>query len=159
MRTSENWRLGSAGLSMTQMSFGGAPLGSMRTMVPDDAAAATLEAAWTAGIRYYDTAPWYGRGLSEQRLGSFLKAQPRDQFVLSTKVGRVLRPAGDPAAFDPAPWAGGLPFEVVFDYSYDGIMRSFEDSLHRLGLTSVDLLVLHDLDSGLHGQALASHLL
>ena len=157
MRPTDHRRLGSTGLSLTQMGFGGAPLGSMRTIVSDDAAAATLGAAWAAGIRYYDTAPWYGRGLSEQRLGSFLKAQPRDQFVLSTKVGRVLRPAGDPAAFDPAPWAGGLPFEVVFDYSYDGIMRSFEDSLHRLGLTSVDLLLIHDLDSGHHGQALEAH--
>src|SRR5258708_9535475 len=69
----------------------------------------------------------------------------------------VLRPAVDPDAFDPAPWAGGLKFEVVFDYSYDGIMRSFEDSLHRLGLTSVDLLLIHDLDSGHHGQALEAH--
>jgi D-threo-aldose 1-dehydrogenase len=157
MRPTDQRRLGSTGLSLTQMGFGGAPLGSMRTVVSDAAAEATLGAAWDAGIRYYDTAPWYGRGLSEQRLGNFLKAQPRDRFVLSTKVGRVLQPASDRAPFDPAPWAGGLPFEVVFDYSYDGIMRSFEDSLHRLGLTSVDLLLIHDLDSGYHGQALEAH--
>ncbi len=157
MRPTDRRPLGSTGLSLTQMGFGGAPLGSMRTIVSDDAAAATLEAAWAAGIRYYDTAPWYGRGLSEQRLGTFLKDQPRDQFVLSTKVGRVLQPASDRAPFDPAPWAGGLPFEVVFDYSYDGIMRSFEDSLQRLGLTSVDLLLIHDLDSGYHGQGQEAH--
>jgi D-threo-aldose 1-dehydrogenase len=139
------------------MGFGGAPLGSMRTIVSEVEAAATLEAAWTAGIRYYDTAPWYGRGLSERRLGRFLRDQPRDQFVLSTKVGRVLQPANDPASFDPAPWAGGLPCDVVFDYSYDGIMRSFENSLQRLGMTSVDVLLIHDLDSGYHGQALEAH--
>src|SRR5258708_20421893 len=103
MRPTDHRRSGSTGLSLTQMGFGGAPLGSMRTIVSDDAAAATLGAAWAAGIRYYDTAPWYGRGLSEQRLGSFLKAQPRDQFVLSTKAGRVLRPAAHPPPLTPAP--------------------------------------------------------
>lgn len=140
-------------LELPQLGLGGAPLGSMRTIVSDEAAAATLRAAWEAGVRYYDTAPWYGRGLSERRFGSFLKDQPRDQFVLSTKVGRVLRPVRDLAHFEPAPWAGSLPFDVVFDYSYDGIMRSFEDSLQRLGLTSIDLLLIHDLDPGYHHPA------
>ncbi len=146
MRPTERRSLGSTGLQVTQMGLGTAPLGSMQQVVSDEAAAATLHAAWDAGIRYYDTAPWYGRGLSERRVGTFLSEESRDQFVLSTKVGRLLLPAADPTRFDPTPWVGGLPYEAVFDYTYDGIMRSYGDSLERLGLSSIDLLLIHDLD-------------
>jgi D-threo-aldose 1-dehydrogenase len=111
--------------------------------VDDDVANATLQCAWDAGLRYFDTAPWYGRGLSEHRFGRFLRDKNRTEFTLSTKVGRVLR-AKD--GLDPAPWVGGLPFYVVFDYTYDGIMRSYEDSLQRLGMPRVDMAVIHDLD-------------
>ena len=141
------------GVHLTEIGLGGAPLGSMRTLVSEEDATATLAAAWESGIRYFDTAPWYGRGLSERRFGTFLAGKPRDQFVISTKVGRLLQPLTDPKHFDPAPWAGSLPFDTAFDYTYDGIMRAFEDSLQRLGLPSIDLLLVHDLDSGYHRPA------
>lgn len=150
MRSTDRRRLGSTGVQLTQMGVGGAGLGSMRTLISDEVACSVLRSAWDAGIRCYDTAPWYGRGLSERRVGGFLKDLPRRDFVLSTKVGRRLRQADDPDAFDPAPWVGGLPFEVVFDYTYDGIMRSYEDSQQRLGIPSIDILLIHDLDSWYH---------
>jgi D-threo-aldose 1-dehydrogenase len=143
-------QLGRTGVEVTQLGFGGATIGGLFERAADDAAHATLVAAWDAGLRYFDTAPWYGRGLSELRVGRFLGSQPRTEFVLSTKVGRVLRAPVDIARFDPAPWVGGLPFEVVFDYSHDGIMRAYEDSLQRLGLPRVDLAIIHDLDYGYH---------
>jgi len=110
----------------------------------------TLQTAWDSGIRYFDTAPFYGYGKSEHRLGHFLRQQPRDDFVLSTKVGRVLKATRDLKSFDKEMWVGGLPFEHAFDYSYDGIMRSYEDSLQRLGLNAIDLLLIHDLDYFFH---------
>jgi D-threo-aldose 1-dehydrogenase len=142
--------LGRHGLTVSQLGLGGAPLGEMRERVDEAQAWATLQAAWDAGVRYFDTAPWYGRGLSEHRFGRFLSRRPREEFSLSTKVGRVLRPARDPQRFDTTPWVGGLPFKVEFDYTYDGIMRSYEDSLQRLGLARVDALVVHDLDHWFH---------
>ena len=144
-------RLGKSGVELTAMGFGGAPLGELFTRVSDADAEATLQAAWDCGIRYFDTAPWYGRGLSEHRFGRFLYRQPRADFVLSTKVGRVLRAPPDPDGFDTGFWTGGLHFDHVFDYSYDGIMRSYEDCLQRLGMNRIDLLVIHDLDYWHHG--------
>jgi D-threo-aldose 1-dehydrogenase len=142
--------LGRTGVPVTQLGFGGAPIGELFTVITDSDAQSTQDAAWEAGIRYYDTAPWYGRGLSEHRMGQALWRRPRDQYVISTKVGRVLRPVRDPTTFDRSPWTGGLPFQHHFDYSYDGVMRSFEDSLQRLRLTRIDLLVIHDLDHQHH---------
>jgi len=139
-------RLGKSGVELTAMGFGGAPLGELFTRVDEGAAAATLKAAWDAGIRYFDTAPWYGRGQSEHRFGRFLYRQPRPDFVLSTKVGRVLKAPRRPEAFETGFWAGGLHFDHVFDYGYDGIMRAYEDCLQRLGMNRIDLLVIHDLD-------------
>ena len=139
-------RLGKSGVELTQLGFGGAPLGDLFTRVEDGVAERTLQAAWDGGIRYFDTSPWYGRGQSEHRFGRFLYRQPRAELVLSTKVGRVLRRPARPDTFDTGFWAGGLPFEHVFDYSYDAIMRSFEDSLQRLGMNRIDLLIIHDLD-------------
>lgn len=138
--------LGRTGVPLTQLGFGGASIGELFTVIGDNDAQATQDAAWESGIRYYDTAPWYGRGLSEHRMGQALWRRPRDQYVISTKVGRILRPAPDPTTFNRSPWTGGLPFQHHFDYSYDGVMRSFEDSLQRLRLTRIDLLVIHDLD-------------
>ncbi|MEZ4733608.1 MAG: aldo/keto reductase [Caldilineaceae bacterium] len=103
-----------------------------------------------AGVRYFDTAPYYGYTKSEHRVGYFLRQQPRQDFVLSTKVGRVFKATRNLATFDKGSWVGGLPFEFDVDFSYDGIMRSFEDSLQRLGLPSIDLLVIHDLDFYFH---------
>ncbi len=95
-------------------------------------------------MRYYDTAPWYGRGLSELRLGAFLRSKPRDAFLLTTKVGRTLKRPRDPETFDRSPWVGGLSFDALFDYSYDGVMRSYEQALQRLGVPVVDGLIIHD---------------
>ena len=103
-------------------------------------------------MRYLDTSPWYGRGLAEHRLGRALYRKPRSETVVSTKIGRVLRrPLGANAIKDQ--WPGGLAFRPVFDYGYDGVMRSFEDSLQRLGINSVDLLLVHDLDPWDHNEA------
>lgn len=151
-------RLGRTGLPVTALGLGGAPLGDLFERLPESQADAVVEAAWDAGVRLYDTAPWYGHGLSEHRLGRFLRGRERSAFTLSTKVGRVYSRARDLARFSTEPWAGGLPFELRFDYRHDGILRSYEDSLQRLGLPRVDLLVIHDLDPGYHPpDALAAH--
>ena len=139
-------RLGRTDVMLPQLGLGGGPLGDLFSKVTDADAEATLAAAWAAGIRYYDTAPWYGRGQSEHRFGRHLYSRPRNDFVLSTKVGRLLRVPASLDKFDPGIWTGGLPFEIRWDYSYDGIMRSYEDSLQRLGLPSIDMLIIHDLD-------------
>ena len=102
-----------------------------------------VEAAWSAGIRFFDTAPQYGNGLAEQRLGAILRAKPRDEFVLATKVGRLLR-AGAPAQSDTFP--GAPPLNPVFDFSYDGVMRSVEESVTRMGIDRIDILHIHDPD-------------
>jgi D-threo-aldose 1-dehydrogenase len=138
--------LGKSGVPLTQLGFGGAPLGELFVRVDEPTAAATLQAAWDSGIRYYDTAPWYGRGLSEIRSGRFLNQQPRSDFVLSTKVGRWFYPPAKPDEFDTGFWKGGLKFEHAHDFTYDGIMRAYEQSQMRLGLNRIDLLVIHDLD-------------
>ncbi|HSA80935.1 MAG TPA: aldo/keto reductase, partial [Geminicoccaceae bacterium] len=106
----------------------------------------TVEAAYAAGIGFFDTSPWYGNGKSEHRLGRVLRTKPRESFVLSTKVGRVYFRPEDPKTFRHARWAGGLPFDLRFDYTKDGVLRSYQDSLMRLGLTTVDALLIHDLD-------------
>jgi D-threo-aldose 1-dehydrogenase len=117
-----------------------------------------MDAAWAAGVRYYDTAPWYGRGLSEHRLGGFLRTKPRSEFKITTKVGRQLVRPKDPVHFDRSPWVGGLNFEVLWDYSYDGIMRSYAQALQRLALDTVDALVIHDLDQAYHAEHFAPRL-
>lgn len=139
-------RLGNGGLKFTELGFGTAPLGNLYRAISDEDARAILDRAWEAGVRYYDTAPLYGLGLSETRLNPFLRSKPRHEYVLSTKVGRLLR------AVDPKDRTGfGKWFEVparveVYDYSYDGVMRSLEFSLERLGVDRVDILYAHDLD-------------
>jgi D-threo-aldose 1-dehydrogenase len=151
-------RVGKTSLELPVFGLGTAHLGELYGKVDEADSRATMDAAWGAGVRYYDTAPWYGRGLSEHRLGGFLRTKPRDQFQITTKVGRTLHRPADPKTFDSGPWAGGLKFEVKFDYSYDGIMRSYEQALQRLALDTVDALVIHDLDVAYHGAELqASH--
>jgi D-threo-aldose 1-dehydrogenase len=139
-------RLGRTDVHVSQLGFGGAGLGDLFTVVPDDDATATLKAAWDGGVRYFDTSPWYGRGQSEHRFGRALYRQTRADYVISTKVGRLFRPVHHAESFEGGFWTGGLPFRHRFDYSYDGVMRSFEDSLQRLGLPRIDLLLIHDLD-------------
>lgn len=144
--------LGRTKLRLTQLGFGGAPLGNLFAPIAEPEADALIAAAWDAGLRYFDTAPLYGFGLSEHRVGRFLRGQDRDAFVLSTKVGRINRPS---TRRDPK-WPGALPFEPVFDYGYDAVMRSFEDSLQRLGVDRVDILLIHDVDADSIGSAEAA---
>ena len=142
--------IGKTTAQVTPFGFGSAPLGELFENVSEEKAQQTLQAAWDAGVRYFDTAPYYGYTKSEHRVGHFLRQQPRQEFVISTKVGRVFKAARHWPSFDKGGWVGGLPFEFVVDFSYDGIMRSFEDSLQRLSLPSIDLLVIHDLDFYFH---------
>jgi D-threo-aldose 1-dehydrogenase len=149
-------RRGDGGLAFTEIGFGAAPLGNLFRAIPEDEAQAVLTAAWDAGLRYYDTAPLYGYGLSETRLNHFLRGKPRDEYVLSSKVGRLLRPcrAGE------APDGAGKWFDVparkeAYDYGYDGVMRSLEFSLERLGVDRIDILYAHDLDVFTHGSEAA----
>ncbi|MET4798669.1 aldo/keto reductase [Bradyrhizobium sp. LB11.1] len=133
------------GLDVTAIGLGSAPLGGLFSAVSDADAAATLAAGWSAGIRFYDTAPLYGFGLAERRLGAFLRQQPRESYAISTKVGRLLR-APDGAAAEDDHYKGAPALRPQFDFSYDGVMRSLEESLARLGLDRVDVLLVHDPD-------------
>ncbi len=137
--------VGRTGVEVTELGFGGASIGELFVRVSEHDSLATIDGAWDAGVRYFDTAPWYGRGLSELRTGNGLRDHPRSDYALSTKVGRYLRPASV-EGFDGSPWLGGAPNEVVFDYTYDGIMRSVEQSRLRLGITRFDIAFIHDLD-------------
>jgi D-threo-aldose 1-dehydrogenase len=149
--------IGQTTLKVPIFGYGAAHLGELYTLVPEEQSQTTLDGAWAAGVRYFDTAPWYGRGLSEHRVGAFLRAKPRAEFTVTTKVGRTLHRPKDPAALDRGPWLGGLRFEVRFDYTYDGIMRSYEQALQRIALDTVDALVIHDLDAGFHGDMQATY--
>ena len=142
--------LGRTGIVVSELGFGGAPLGDLYGRLDDADATAAVASAAAAGVTLFDTSPLYGFGLSEHRIGAVLAQLPRSSFVLSTKVGRVLEPAPDGIA-DREGYVGGLPFRSRFDYSYDGAMRSFEDSLQRLRLASVDVLLIHDIDRWTHG--------
>lgn len=139
-------------LGFTRLGFGGAPLGNMHRALSEVEAEATVRSAWEAGLRYFDTAPLYGHGLSEQRIGRALASEARAEFLVSTKVGRVLEPCepGDEAA---GIYRATPPLKVRFDYTRDGVLRSFEASLRRLGLDRVDVLYVHDLEPRTHGSA------
>ena len=143
--------LGRTGLRVSEIGFGAASIGNLYQEVTDADARVTLDAAWASGVRYFDTAPYYGFGLSERRTGGALRARDRDDFVLSTKVGRLLEPA--PQVKDSRERHGfrsPMAFEPVYDYSYRGIMRSFEDSVQRLGIARIDVLFIHDIGAVTH---------
>lgn len=144
MGTLKRVQLGTTPLQVTRLGLGTAPLGGLFEEVADDEAHRVVEAAWKAGIRFFDTAPLYGHGLAELRLGAVLSSKPRDEFVLATKVGRLMR-AGAPPEPGQA-YKGVPPVNPVFDFSYDGVMRSVEESLSRLGLDRIDVLHIHDPD-------------
>jgi D-threo-aldose 1-dehydrogenase len=135
------------GVALSALAFGGAPIGNLYRAISDEQAHAAVDAAWTAGIRYFDTAPHYGVGLSERRLGAVLAGRPREELVVSTKVGRLLVPSPETAG-----QRDGEGFDVpadprrVRDYSADGVRRSLEASLERLGLDRVDVVLVHDPD-------------
>ena len=138
--------IGKTSLAVTQLGMGGASLGDMRESLPETQATATIEAAHASGVGYFDTSPWYGNGKSELRFGHVLRTKPRDSFVISTKVGRVHARPSNPDTYKHPGWAGGLPFEPHFDYTRDGVLKSYEMSLARLGLNRVEALLIHDLD-------------
>jgi D-threo-aldose 1-dehydrogenase len=145
-------RIGRTTLSVSELGLGTAPLGNLYRRISDSDSAAIMQGALDGGIRYVDTAPFYGFGLSERRVGDLLRARP--DFVISTKAGRLLAPA--PAADTASErhgFASPMPFEPAFDYTRDGILRSFDASLQRLGLARVDILYVHDIGRQTHGES------
>ncbi|MEM6341722.1 MAG: aldo/keto reductase, partial [Pseudomonadota bacterium] len=149
-------RLKNGGLTFTELGFGTAPLGNLYKAISDRAARATLDAAWAGGVRYYDTAPLYGLGLSETRLNAFLRDKPRDEYVLSSKVGRLMRPCAPEDRTGLGKWFDVPQRQEEYDYSYDGVMRSVEFSMERLGVSRIDILYVHDLCIFTHGSQEAS---
>jgi len=156
MNLSERRQLAGSALALPLLGLGCSQLGGLYRDMSAQQAAATLASAWQQGIRYFDTAPFYGYGRSEHRLGTFLDEQPRAEFVLSSKVGRLLVPNGD-VRTNADGWARPLPFAPLYDYRYDAILRSHEDSLQRLGLARIDILYVHDIGMRTHGERHAQH--
>ncbi len=152
MKPSDRRPFGRSKLDVTAFAFGTAPIGNFLREIDEATAGAMVQHAWDAGVRFYDTAPMYGHGLSELRLGHSLRWKKRSDYVVASKVGRVLK-AGKRSEIDFAPWNNAAPNTMAFDYSYDGTMRSFEDSLQRLGLEHIDMLFIHDIDRFTRGDA------
>lgn len=148
--------IGKTGVATTELGLGGGPFGNLMAPMTNADAARTLAGAWAAGIRYFDTAPVYGFGLSEHRVGAAFHEFPREDAVISTKVGRLLRPDSGWHPFRKMFIDAG-PFRPDYDYSYDGVMRSYEDSQQRLGLERVDILYMHDISTETHGDAFPDH--
>jgi D-threo-aldose 1-dehydrogenase len=136
-----------AALNLPSLGLGGAPFANMYTTATDEDAAAVVDAAWDGGIRYFDTAPHYGLGLGERRLGAALAGRPRDEYLLSTKVGRLLVPNPEGEGQQDESFAMPATLRRQWDFSRDGVLRSFEASLERLGVDRVDLVLLHDPDA------------
>jgi len=164
MQVSERRSVGKTGLEVTALGMGTAAMGGLYAPVSAEASLAALEAAWAAGIRHFDSAPMYGLGRSEHLLGHFLR-EKAEAATVSTKVGRLMARERPGRPLPPAPpknpldsgWHNGLTFREIFDYSYDGIMRSFDDSGQRTGLEKLDLLFVHDIGTVTHGEAQAAH--
>lgn len=148
--------VGRTRLQVTTLGLGTATMGGSRIPMTQQSGQAVVAAAWEAGVRYFDTAPFYGVGAAERRAGDVLRDKNRDDWVLSTKVGRLLRPK---VGNTPSPDGrlSPLPFEVIYDYTYDGIMRSVEDSYQRLGLARIDILYVHDIGVYQHGEERNTH--
>lgn len=152
MLATRHWdRHENGGLSFTELGFGSAPIGNLFRAISDDEAHAVLDAAWAGGVRYFDTAPLYGLGLSETRLNRLLRGKRRDDYVLSSKVGRLLKAVPPGQGDGEGKWLDVPSRQEVYDYSYDGTMRSLEFSLERLGVDRIDVLYAHDLDIFNHG--------
>ncbi len=143
-------------LKFTRFGLGTAPLGNLYEAIPEAGAEATFAAAWDAGVRYYDTAPLYGMGLAEARVNHALRERPRHEYLLSTKIGRILKRCRPEDVKPRTRYFAAPAREIVSDYSYDGVMRSFEASLERLGADRIDVLYIHDIDAITHGSAEAS---
>ena len=153
MGTMEKRQLGRTKLRVTTLGLGTATMGGSRIPITQMGGQAIVTAAWNAGVRYFDTAPFYGVGAAERRVGDALREHDRDKWVLSTKVGRLLRPKTDNAP-SPDGRLSPLPFQVIYDYTYSGIMRAVEDSYQRLGLARIDILYVHDIGVYQHGEEL-----
>ena len=153
-----DWDRGGAGLlRFTELGFGSAPIGNLFRSISDAAAHDTLQTAWDCGVRYVDTAPLYGLGLSETRLNAFLRGKPRRDYVISSKIGRLLRACRPGEDHDgPGKWVDVPNRQGLFDYSYDGTMRSLDFTLERTGLDRIDIVYAHDLDVFTHGSAAAA---
>ncbi|OYD74309.1 UNVERIFIED_ORG: D-threo-aldose 1-dehydrogenase [Burkholderia sp. CF145] len=145
-----------SGLKLSALGLGCSQLGGLYSPMSSMDATALIDAAWAAGLRYFDTAPYYGYTLSERRVGDALVRRDRDAFTLSSKVGRLMRPDASVLPGDDG-WAEPLSFRPTFDYSYDGIMRSYEDSQQRLGMPRIDIVYVHDIGSMTHGERHASY--
>lgn len=146
MQTRHWDRIGNGGLDFTRLGFGSAPIGNLFRAISDDDAQAVLETAWAGGVRYFDTAPLYGLGLSETRLNRFLRGKPRDAYVISSKIGRLFRVTTPDKRDGIGKWFEVPSRNEVFDYGYDAVFRSVDFSLERLGLDRIDILYAHDLD-------------
>jgi D-threo-aldose 1-dehydrogenase len=155
MRATDTLTLPRGGLALTSLGMGCAPIGGLYHAVSESEARDAVDAAWQLGLRYFDTAPYYGFTLSEHRLGAALRDHPRDEYVISTKVGRLMQADASVRPGDSG-WNHPLPFRPHYDYTYGGILRSHEDSLRRLGMDRVDILFVHDIGSLTHG-ALHDH--
>lgn len=149
-------RIGHTDIRVSEISFGCSGLGNLYRMMEDSAAFAVLQRAWDHGIRYFDTAPHYGRGLSEQRLGTFLRGRNREDYVISTKVGRLLTPG--PQLDEADGFIEPLPNAVRYDYTGDGIEAAFEQSCERLGTGRIEIVFVHDIGALTHGTAHRRHL-
>ncbi|KAJ96678.1 aldo/keto reductase [Raoultella planticola] len=150
MDPSQKNAFGRTAIQVTAMGYGTAPIGNIFRPISEQESENMIRQAWDNGLRYFDTAPLYGHGLSEARVGHGLRWYPRDEYVLSTKVGRLLKPKKR-SEIDSGVWVNPLPFEAVFDYSYSATMRSIEDSLQRMALEHIDIAFIHDCDFYTHG--------
>lgn len=142
--------LGRTGLQLTRLGFGSTALAGLFHATGEAEAQDAVDAAWEAGVRYFDTAPQYGGGIAEERLGAALRRRGRDEFVISSKVGKLVRTTG-PDAGPGSLFRNGPPHEIVFDYSHDGVLRSLEATLQRTGLDRIDVLFIHDVNRKYHG--------
>jgi len=149
-------QLGSTGINLSAIGFGAAPIGNLFEQLDEPTCYEVLENSYKSNINIYDTSPFYGNGLSEHRLGNFLKTVDEDSYFLSTKVGRYLTPEKK-ENIDRGGWAGGLNFKLNLDYSYDGVMRSFEQSYLRLAISKIDICLIHDVDRFTFGNEVDQH--
>jgi D-threo-aldose 1-dehydrogenase len=156
LKTRKWQRIENGGLTFTELGFGSAPLGNLYRAIGDDEARDILNKAWEGGVRYYDTAPLYGLGLAETRLNRFLRGKNRDDYVLSSKAGRIMRVCPPDEQTGIGKWFEVPSRREIYDYSYDGIMRSLEFSFERLGVDRLDILYVHDLCISTHGSKEAS---
>ena len=144
-------KLGKSNITVSSIGFGGAEIGDLYENLKDDLCNEILKSSYQSGINLYDTSPFYGYGLSETRLGNYLSSVDRNNFILSTKVGRYLTPE-NPNKIERGIWKGGLNYVPNFDYTYDGVMKSFDQSLSRLKLSKIDVCLIHDVDTWTHGE-------